>query len=250
MLVAAGAFAADAKKADPKKAAPARPIVGVVCARSSFLSPRGLTADVPLYADKSWLSQHFMVPAENIGTVGITLRRGEHLHNSRRPMLDIRIKRPRGKIISQRTIPVAKLATEGQVTLALPLIFRPAGGEELCFELRLREKRSCACRCGKGPGSNAKPASVYARALVQASFPFIKAGMEEIKGETPLGEVVDVEALALSFEVGGARLYRVKSLLSRGFVMIKDGEWGRLSRAVFRRLPGLMGKVREHLLAR
>lgn len=232
----------------PTIAARVEPALGTTSMRPSFLSPRGSTVDIPVYANGAALQQQLTTPAENLAAVEIPLLIGSSDARERIAKIEVEV-RVKGKrrLVREQFRP-DDLPSSGRLVVKFPRLRRPAGGSELSVTLKV---------IGKSPAvSNGGSAEIFVRGLCSPTFPFQSGGLssisnrndassEVVSGRGLLGDPVEVGALALHFIPGGGGVYRAKLLVGRAQEMIRRGEWRRLIRAVINRSPGAVRRLRR-----
>lgn len=218
--------------------------LGSVFSRPAFLSPRAGTFDVVLPPDGMVLNQEFVVPAENIGAIDLPLSDNPPLSNngsdksaSHAPTGNSRvrlsIRRPDGSTVCSRTLAAAELQRGGSVSLHFPLLKRPAGGDRLTLEIQTEGAAPFALLQG----------------MAQPRFPFSPLA-KPLAGKTLLGESIPVQAIVLHFLPAGGRWYRLQEKSKRAAYLIRRGEWRRLVRAAWSRVPRVFHRVRYALTSR
>lgn len=220
---------------NPTKQKPSTPAVGQICSRASYLTPNGTQVDVPLHVQAAAVEQSFIMPAENISTVevGLALAAGEESRNSF-SAVELTLRTKRGRTLRKMQVAAADVPVNGEICIPVPVLGRPSGGSELIVSVRV---------LGDAKGEGTAP--VLLRALIEPVYPFTDHRTVSVRGVTLLGEEVPVGALALRFLPGTGRVYRAQLLAERGWMMIRQGEWRRLVRAVRNRIPQVLARIRH-----
>ncbi|MFN8392663.1 MAG: glycosyltransferase family 4 protein [Bdellovibrionota bacterium] len=216
---------------NPVKAARVQPVSGVVCARPSFLSPRGATLDVRVTEESGSVSQRFLVPAESITIVSLPIVLPSEASKAAISNVQLRVRTPEGKTLCRKSFSGKDLPLAGQLELQFSRLRPPPGGKELILDIAV---------AGKG-----RHAALFVQGLLNPTFPFLTDQSGKLVGKSFLGEEIPVGAVALHFLPGTGRLFQIQLLATRGLEMVRRGEWRRFGRAVANRLPGFMQRARQ-----
>ncbi len=220
----------------PKKVGEGKPVLGLVYARPSFLSARGDMVDVPMVSTLAPLIQRFIVPAENISAIEIPVSILKEDAKDIVREVEFVVSRKTGGVLIKKSVPAQLIPQNGPITLYFPFLKTPEGGEELTLTITLRLK---VTGCSKVTDS---PVLSFG-GLSQLRYPFLEDA--PLLGRNSRGEEVYAQSLALSFVPGDyTRMYQLNILLLRAMRMVKEGEWRRLKRAVVRRIPQLISKIK------
>jgi hypothetical protein len=214
---------------NPSRVKKAQPVLGTVVARPSFLSPRGAAVEVPIESDGSVLTQEFIVPAENITHIGVPVSASPAAKENISRVV-VSVKTPEGRTLASKSFSGAELPAAGDLELGFPVWKAPKGGIRLRLELQV-----------DGTGA----AALFVQGLLKPRFPFITVSGAERFGLSLLGDKIPVKAISLHFIPGSGQIYRVRLLAERAVGMIRRGEWTRLTRAVARRVPVAIGRVKR-----
>lgn len=210
---------------NPKTIPRGKPALGSVCSQPSFLAVRGEPAEIPLSASRNEASTHFIVPAEDIAVVEVPISLASEAAHTKISQIELIVRRPSGRILARRILRAEQIPQRGRVAIKLGLLSQPEGGTALEFVLRLTPV----------PGTPPTDSLLLVQGVKRARFPLISDDAKD-----------NQTFFALSFSPGDSSpVYRAKVLARRAIQMLHDGEWRRLSRAVRRRIPGLMYQIRQ-----
>ncbi|MCB0358767.1 MAG: glycosyltransferase family 4 protein, partial [Bdellovibrionales bacterium] len=215
---------------NPTKAPAVQPAYGAVYAKPSYLAPRGRLLDAVIPADGLPRTQRLIVPAEHLAGIEMV---GSCGSSDRRGTLSLTLSRPRGRRLASTTIPLESLPESGTICLPFPFWFCPAGGDELELSVRVDAPAdSSAC--------------VTLQATSDVVYPVVSPPSAELAPRVNGAQgAATPKAIAVSFVPGEALgAYRAKLLLRRAVVLLKQGEWSRVARAVRHRLPRLQSVMR------
>ena len=236
---------------NPSLAPATEPALGAIYARPSFLKARGDSVDVPLGNDVNEVRTRFVVPAENIASVEVPVAVTSEAARNQIERVELSIARPSGRVISKRSFSPGEVPTNGRLAINFPMLFQPSGGTELVFSLKLITNSTSGAPGetllnGRGISSLSSPLTV--RGVIAPTFPLIPENASKLTGKTLQGDDREALALALSFTPGDYQeVYRVKVLIKRAIEMLRKGEWRRLVRAVKRRIPGAISRIKSSL---
>jgi Glycosyl transferases group 1 len=204
----------------PQKRSKIEPAYGRINPQNSFLSPRGMTANIALTNQPIW--QNFIIPAECISKLELNIALENPNAREEISQLEVKIFKSSGQVKLTKLIPSNNLPLNGSLQIKFPFYNRPIGGEELRLSLKIIPM-----------SANAK---IQLRALISAGYPFIANKNNLPEGRDMSGETVKVSALAISFIPGQDYSHLVKTMLKRAYLMIRHRQWNRLYHAIKRRL--------------
>jgi len=222
-------------KAPAAKLKGEEPALGAVAARPSYLSPRGTAVAVGLN-ETSTFSQHFIVPAENITCVSVPVSLAAADTREKIESVRLQIVDKNGAVLKRKTFPAATLPSSGQLLLNFSSLRPLRGGDRLRLEIAVFPKTNA-------PAGAA--GEVLFQGLLESKFPFIAQQDTELAGLSLLGERIPVKAIAFHFMPGTGGMYRFRLLAERGLKMLRQGDWKRLSRAVYRRVPMITDRLKR-----
>ena len=219
---------------NPVSQAVTDPVMGVIYTRPSFLQAQGDPIDVPLKADGMFVSQRFIIPAENISAIEVPYTLANSEAKNKIETVEILIRGKNGKVLCRNKIKGDNLSPSGSLLLRLPALRGPAGGDELVFSVKVNKKTTIP----------ADERLLLTRGFSTVHYPLVADKDFPIMGIVE-GRNVPVLSLALSFMPAEySTVYKFKMLSARALYLLKRGEYKRVIRAVKRRMPQLVKQLR------
>lgn len=213
---------------NPIKREETKPLKGPIASRSSFLNPGGRSVDIPLNAKQSFVSQSFVIPAENIKTIELPVSLISQADSFAVEKIELTILTASGRKVSSASFLGAELSTINRLSIDFPIHKLPKGGGRYRLEVRY---------LGNEHGE------ICLRGLPLSCYPFDKNDYPYL-AKSLIDDEATAEALGLSFIPGTGNIYRIKSLVQRAVWMIRTGQIDRLVRAGIRRFPLVLEKVK------
>ncbi|HQH26923.1 MAG TPA: glycosyltransferase family 4 protein [Oligoflexia bacterium] len=229
----------------PRKAPAAEPAIGPVGIRATFLSPSGTAVDVGVGENSAPLRQPFIVPAEHIRRVETPVALGRPERREQIKFVELALRKKAGRAVARKRIPGTELPLNGLIGIDFPALHHVRGGADYVFEIRCVAHEHNA----KIPVSTADEGLFIVRGLLEAPYPLCRVEGAGFNAKTLLGQQVRAQALALTFVPGTGAIYRIRGLAERAWWMVRRGEIRRLSRALRRRFPALVERVRQYALS-
>ena len=202
------------------------PSIGAVYRRPSFLTARGDMSPLGLSSRRLSISQGFITPADNLGSIEVPLSLSFPAARQMLKAVRLELRGKGGKALVRRSVPAIELPENGSISLPFPLLRLPHGGDKLSLIMSLE----------LAPNAKAGLELIQTLVLNSSKFPFFS--FSESTGS----------ALALSFVPGeSTSVYKARVLARRAAVLAKEGEWQRLFHALRRRVPQAVQKVRQRI---
>lgn len=231
------------------------PVLGSVHARPPFMNPRGQLLELSVGREVTSISQSFVVPAENVSSVELSFGRqaGPQLEGHLK-YVELSLRRTSGRsYLSRKRWTPQAFPASGKLSIAFPFFRQPQGGEIVEFRVRFFWSSSSPAPMDSCP--------VVMLALAKPTYPLFgsfchnrpfdvgnRDGEDkgQLKGRTASGNQVVATALALSFVPAEESLtYQLKVLSKRAVVLLREGKWKRIFRALRRRVPRLVEMAQE-----
>lgn len=214
----------------PVRARQVTPVLGTVYARPAYLQARGTQAEI---AASGEIAQRFYLPADNVSAVEVVLSpTGAGIADG--GAVELRLEGPAGRVLTRRRVAISSLRKGSRVAVPLPVLLRPAGGEELVLRI-----------CPQGGAASA----FSVQGLVEGGYPLLTHPHGGFEAKTLLNEPCRAAGVALGFvPEDHSSLYQAKVLVRRAVVMVKQGEWRRLARALQKRLAAKAYTARRRAL--
>lgn len=198
----------------PQFAKELHPLKSPIVTRASYLNPSGKFVDVALNNEQSELVQEVILPAENIDRIEIPICISRHGDVDRSAKLEISVF-AKNKIC-KKTFDFDALPINGRIGLDLPFYKLQRGGQ------RINIKFNLIASSGQ---------ELILRGLQEASYPFI-ANSKPLKAQDLIDSASYAEAVAVSFVAGSSPFYRIAAIANRVVMMLKTGQYKRLTNAL------------------
>jgi glycosyltransferase involved in cell wall biosynthesis len=214
----------------PVRAPAVDSFAGTIYARPTFMSARGETKELMLSAEGiRAVETRCIIPAEN--TAGVEVPIGLAGAGARQEIkrLIVSVRAPSGKVLARKAFLPGEIHEEGALPVHFSLLRQPRGGAEVVVRLEAEF----------GPHRAGSAVRVFE--LQSARYPIIAWN-----GDTP--EAAAPAHLAVSFVPGEASAwYNAKVTARRAAMMLRDGDYRRLTNALRRRVPSVLYRARKLL---
>ena len=183
--------------------------------RASYLSPSGAEVPIPVNS-ANILTQKFVFPAESIWAIQLKL---EEILTAGDGVLEITVKNFLNLTIARLERSISDLNGQEVLFLTLNRFLRPSGGSKGCLTIRIKESNGSTIA-----------SKLSIKGLSQVVFPL--QSLTGIENEAKY-------CLKLEFTPGLGRLYQLKTKISKGLWLIRQGDYKRILRALLKRVPAL-----------
>lgn len=190
------------------------PLKSPIVTRASYLNPSGKFVDIALNGEQNELVQEVILPAENIDRIEIPVCISQAGEFDRNAKLEISVYAKNR--LCRKVFDFNSLPANGRVGVDLPFYRLQRGGQKIKIKFNLVA---------------ASGQELLLRGLQEACYPFV-ANQKPIQAKDLIDSSSYAEAIAVSFVAGSSSFYRIAALANRAVMMMKTGQFKRLTNAL------------------